>query len=117
MQTIETRRLVFPDTTVLVNFALVGEMSLLERLVAGNGRWRDTVANECQDQSKKQGLPQMRRADDIFGKPWRLNTQAEWVDYRLNQDFFRQASDNHEAILANLRCWQSYRPESSGHWW
>ncbi|WP_297746447.1 hypothetical protein [uncultured Tessaracoccus sp.] len=67
MQTIETRRLVFPDTTVLVNFALVNEMSLLERLVGGNGRWCDTVASECQDQSKKQGLPQMRRADDISG--------------------------------------------------
>jgi hypothetical protein len=29
-------RLVFPDTTVLINFALVDEMPLLGRLVADN---------------------------------------------------------------------------------
>lgn len=90
----------FPDTTVLINFALVGEMSLLERLVAGNGSWCGTVASECQDQSAKQGLPQMTRARDIFGEPLRLETPAEWVDYRLNQDFFRQASDKPEATHA-----------------
>ena len=57
-----TPRLVFPDTTVLINFALVDEMPLLGQLVANNGSWCGTVASECDDQASKQGLPHMRDA-------------------------------------------------------
>lgn len=96
----DTPRLVFPDTTVLINFALVNEMPLLGRLVAGNGSWCGTVASECDDQASKQGLPQMRDAHSIFGEPLRLETPAEFVNFRLNQDYFRQASDNPEATHA-----------------
>ena len=95
-----TPRLVFPDTTVLINFALVDEMPLLGQLVANNGSWCGTVASECDDQASKQGLPHMRDAHDIFGEPLRLETPAEFVNFRLNQDFFRQASTNPDATHA-----------------
>ena len=32
-------RLVFPDTTVLINFGLIDEMALLGRLVEGKAAW------------------------------------------------------------------------------
>lgn len=96
----ETPRLVFPDTTVLVNFALVDGMPLLAHLVGGNGSWCGTVASECDDQASKQGLSRMREAHNIFGEPLRLETQREFVDFRVNQDFFRQASINPEATHA-----------------
>ena len=95
-----TPRLVFPDTTVLINFALVDEMPLLGQLVANNGSWCGTVASECDDQASKQGLPHMRDAHDIFSEPLRLETPAEFVNFRLNQDFFRQASTNPDATHA-----------------
>lgn len=42
----------------------------------------------------------MRQAHGIFGEPLRLETQGEFVNFRLNQDFFRQASSNPEATHA-----------------
>lgn len=96
----DTPRLVFPDTTALINFALVDEMPLLKRLVAENGSWCGTVASECDDQAAKQGLPQMREAHAIFGTPLRLETPAEYLDYKLNQNFFRQASSDPSATHA-----------------
>ena len=100
MQGNDTPRLVFPDTTVLINFALVDEMALLERLVAGNGSWCGTVASECHDQASKQGLPQMLDAHDIFGTPLLLETRVEFVDFKVNQSFFREVSENPDATHA-----------------
>lgn len=93
-------RLVFPDTTVLINFGLVEEMPLLDTLVAGNGSWSATVASECDDQAVKLNLPRMSEAHTIFGQPLRLVTQAEYLDFRLNQDYFRQASSDPSASHA-----------------
>lgn len=87
----------FPDTTVLINFALVDEMRLLETLVAGNGSWSGSVASECDDQAEKQGLPKMLDAHQIFGEPLLLESQAEHVNLKLNQIFFRQAATNSSA--------------------
>lgn len=100
MQRASVPRLVFPDTTAIINFALVDEMPLLERLVGANGSWCATVASECDDQARKQGLPQMRDAHRIFGQPLRLQTPSEWVDFRANQTFFRQASRGVDASHA-----------------
>jgi hypothetical protein len=44
--------LVFPDNTVLVNFALISRMDLLERLANGHGAWCGTVAAECRTSAK-----------------------------------------------------------------
>lgn len=40
----------FPDNTVLCNFACVHQLGLLSRLLDGKGRWVEAVAYEC-DQS------------------------------------------------------------------
>lgn len=41
----------FPDNTVLCNFACVHKLDLLERLLDGRGRWVEAVAAECRRSS------------------------------------------------------------------
>jgi hypothetical protein len=42
---------VFPDNTVLCNFAAVRQLSLLERVLSRRGRWTEAVAREARDSS------------------------------------------------------------------
>lgn len=90
-------RLVFPDTTAIINFALADEMALLEHLVGDNGSWSAAVAGECDDQAEKWNLPNMARAHTIFGEPRRLVTPSEYIDYQAHLTFFREASSTVEA--------------------
>jgi predicted nucleic acid-binding protein len=41
--------LLFPDTTVLCNFASVGRLDLLELVLDGQGRWTEAVAHEAEN--------------------------------------------------------------------
>lgn len=61
--------LMFPDNTVLINFAIVNRMDLLERLANGNGRWCATVATECAESARQPELAAMNEANEIFGEP------------------------------------------------
>lgn len=61
--------LLFPDNTVLINFALIRRMDLLERLANGNGRWCASVASECRKSSRREELGALARAAVIFGEP------------------------------------------------
>ncbi|ONH33764.1 MULTISPECIES: hypothetical protein [Protofrankia] len=62
--------LLFPDNTVLINFAILNRMDLLERLANGNGRWCATVAAECDASARQPGLATLAEATNIFGPPW-----------------------------------------------
>jgi predicted nucleic acid-binding protein len=62
--------LLFPDNTVLINFALIGRMDLLERLANRNGRWCATVATECDASARRPELAALSAARGIFGRPW-----------------------------------------------
>lgn len=55
----------FPDNTVLINFALINRMDLLNRLANGNGRWCATVAAECAESARH---PHLTMVDP--GYPW-----------------------------------------------
>lgn len=61
--------LLFPDTTVLVNFAIIDRMDLLGRLSNGNGRWCATVAEECAASARQPDLGGLVDAFGIFGDP------------------------------------------------
>jgi predicted nucleic acid-binding protein len=61
--------LLFPDNTVLINFALISRMDVLSRLANGNGRWCATVALECAESAKRPGLAVLHSAEEIFGAP------------------------------------------------
>jgi predicted nucleic acid-binding protein len=68
--------LLFPDNTVLINFAYIRRMDLLAKL-ARNSAWCATVAWECGQSSKQPGLQDMTDAHNIFGEPLRPETPAE----------------------------------------
>ncbi|MEL4358288.1 MULTISPECIES: hypothetical protein [unclassified Luteococcus] len=89
--------LIFPDTTVLVNFALIDRMDLLEQLVNGRGTWCGTVSEECARRAERMNLPEMLRSSQIFGEPIRLVTRAEFDDYHLNLDWFASVSSDPHA--------------------
>jgi predicted nucleic acid-binding protein len=38
----------FPDNTVLINFACVSRLDLLEEILRGRGRWTEAIADEAQ---------------------------------------------------------------------
>src|SRR5271154_6635774 len=59
----------FPDNTVLINFAIINRMDLLERLAKGNGRWCATVAAECAESGTRPELAALGGAQRIFGDP------------------------------------------------
>src|SRR5699024_9731626 len=49
---------VFPDNTVLCNFAALGRLDLLEGFLRGRGRWTDAVAYEA-ERSGKYAYPKL----------------------------------------------------------
>lgn len=71
--------LLFPDNTVLVNFAIINRMDLLGRLANGNGTWCATVSQECAASAAQPGLGALSQADIIFGDPW-FPEGAEYLD-------------------------------------
>lgn len=61
--------LLFSDTTVLINFALINRLDLLERIANGRGAWTATVASECKASSKYPGQESLREVPAILGEP------------------------------------------------
>ena len=75
--------LLFPDNTVLVNFALIGRMDLLARVAGdGRGRWCGTVAKECEQSALQPGLEALTRARSVLGVPMYPETGAEFLEVR-----------------------------------
>jgi len=77
--------LVFPDNTVLINFAYLHRMDLLEKLVP-NPAWCATVAHECDRSATHPDLGDMTEAHRIFGEPLYPQDQAEHLrtqEYRM----------------------------------
>lgn len=68
--------LLFPDNTVLINFAYLHRMDLLQKL-ARNPVWCGTVASECARSSLEPDLEDLTLADGIFGEPLRPANPVE----------------------------------------
>lgn len=81
--------IVFPDNTVLINFATIGRMDLLEQLVGARGRWCLTVSQECDESAGYPGLSEMRQAHRIFGEPLMPETGREHEATRRYRDRLR----------------------------
>jgi predicted nucleic acid-binding protein len=75
----------FPDNTVLINFAIINRMDLLERLTNGNGRWCITVAKECAASARRPELAALDDARNIFGDPL-FPDAVENLDVRVLRD-------------------------------
>jgi predicted nucleic acid-binding protein len=85
--------LLFPDNTVLINFAYINRMDLLERLANGNGHWCASVASECHASAAQPGLSALSHADEIFGPPWMPDT-AELVDTKILREELAKPGDH-----------------------
>lgn len=72
----------FPDNTVLVNFALIDRIELLEALLLGRGRWCTSVAFECAKSAAFPGLQSLINVRAFLGAPIRPSP-AELVHARL----------------------------------
>lgn len=84
--------LLFPDNTVLVNFAILSRIDLLERLANGHGRWCATVARECGKSAQQPGLGALGQVSPIFGEPWRPDP-AEHQDALVLRDELARPED------------------------
>lgn len=84
--------LIFPDNTVLINFAYCDEMELLGKIVAGRGTWTASVASECDDKASVLDLPMMAASHTIFGEPLRPD-RVEHIQTRIHKDHFKQPGD------------------------
>lgn len=59
----------FPDNTVLINFAIIGEMDTLKKLLNGKGAWVGAVHAECEDSHRKGYYPGIEEAFDFMPDP------------------------------------------------
>ena len=75
----------FADNTVLVAFATIGRMDLLETLFRGRGRWCPTVRDECFESAKVPELDSIADAEDFLGEPI-APTKAELLQTRVFRD-------------------------------
>jgi predicted nucleic acid-binding protein len=84
--------LLFPDNTVLINFAILNRMDLLGSLANGNGQWCATVAEECANSTGFDGLGALADAPSIFGEPLRPD-RAELQDAYILREELAQPGD------------------------
>jgi predicted nucleic acid-binding protein len=75
----------FADNTVLVSFAIIGRMDLLETLFCDRGRWSATVRDECMDSARVPGLDTIAEADRFLGDPI-APTKTELLQTRAFRD-------------------------------
>lgn len=68
---------VFPDNTVLCNFACVHQLNLLERLLDGRGVWVEAVAAECDKSSKHYPDLTSIGANGWLGVPMEITDEIE----------------------------------------
>jgi hypothetical protein len=77
---------------MLINFALIDRMDLLDRLANGNGRWCATVATECAESARLPELAALHGAQAIFGEPF-FPDDAEHQDIRVLRDELARPGD------------------------
>jgi len=78
--------ILFPDNTVLINFALLNRVDILDRIMRGQGRWCAAVSDECAQSAKEVGLEAMAAYPAILGSPLFPATPAEHLEVRLLRD-------------------------------
>ena len=69
-----------PDNTVLINFAIIQRMDLLETLPNGRGQWCLTIARECKRSQAHHA--DLSHAGSIFGPPL-IPNRAELEETRI----------------------------------
>lgn len=81
----------FPDNTVLVNFAHLNRIALLG-VIFPNNNWCATVRTECANSADATGLADLHNAPAVFGAPL-YPEGAEHVDTRVIREAMTSPGD------------------------
>lgn len=111
---------VFPDNTVLCNFACVDRLDLLESVLRDRGRWTDAVSHEAAQSAK--WLPALRGIADggWLGEPIEvLDERAVQVVEAIRTGPFGGGKHRPLQHLGESQtCYLlKHWPEFSGSWW
>jgi len=85
--------LIIPDNTVLVKFARINRVDVLERMLAGKAQWTATVQEECARSADYPGLSELHQVPGFMGEPLYLATPKEWTDMRAIREKFMKPGD------------------------
>lgn len=111
---------VFPDNTVLCNFAVVRRLDLLEGFLRGRGRWTEAVAFEA-ERSSHHGLPDLvgiARAGWL-GEPIEIDDDGRDHVEHLRRDVFGGTRDEPTKHLGEAETCHLLKevPAWHGAWW
>ncbi len=83
----------FPDTTIPVNFAVIGRLDLLNAYLSGRGRVTQSVRAELKKSSEH--VPNLNKLDFAkqFGQPIILDTEADVRGVSLMRSRFATSAD------------------------
>ncbi|MCD5348940.1 hypothetical protein [Kineosporia mesophila] len=110
----------FPDNTVLCNFAAVSRLDVLEAVLHGRGRWTEAVADEAQRSSRV--LPELALIPlrGWLDDPVELSGRREVATVeRIRRAVFGGSSAQPLAHLGEAQtCYLiKHRAEFRGSWW
>lgn len=110
----------FPDNTVLCNFASVNRLGLLNSVLDGRGRWTEAVAYEAARSARI--LPELGQlsAADWLGEPIEIDDEAEIQQINaIRRAVFGGADDKPLKHLGEAQtCFVILKwSEFAGSWW
>lgn len=76
----------------MINFAIMGEMKLLETMLGGRGAWVSAVQAECEDSARTGYYPGIEDAFDFMPEPSMLDA-FETREARLVQQYIAEPTD------------------------
>lgn len=92
-------QLVFPDNTVLVNFAHINRLDILASLLQGRGTWCATVASECARSALEPGLGAMSGCGSFLGEPLLPDSPAEHLHVQVLREELAVPGDSRASHL------------------
>lgn len=111
---------VFPDNTVLCNFAVVRKLDLLEGFLRGRGHWTEAVAYEAQ-RSSDHGLPDLAgiAKDGWLGEPVEIDDDGREHVEHLRRAVFGGTRDQPLKHLGEAETCHLLKEDPSwrGSWW
>jgi hypothetical protein len=110
----------FPDNTVLCNFAAVKRLDLIESVFRGRGRWTEAVANEANNSA--QWLPALRDLPSAgwLDEPIRITKPQDIQNVaRIRRVVFDGTDDEPLKHLGEAQTCYVIKnwPEFAGAWW
>lgn len=112
--------LLFPDNTVLCNFACVERLDLLEAVLNGRGRWTSAVAHEAEQSANQLSQLLGLRAAGWLGEPIEVTEEQHIRQVqRIRRVVFGGTDDQPLKHLGEaetcflLKEWEEY----AGSWW